>query len=229
MDLLAFARILAPLAPVAGSIAGGLLGGPAGAVAGGKLVSLVMGKFGLPDTATPAQLSDRIAEAGEETSRARINAAMEQARAEIAGFVEIEKAYLHAVEVSLAQVGATMRAEIGHEHWFFNGWRPACGWVFVLQALVFGVMLCVAAARAAFLGDRAGLQTLTDAWPIFLAYFGTLAAMVGVYVIGRSSDKAKAIDAGTTATPAKPVPAVVTKPAAPIAVKARSPEIIHLT
>lgn len=211
MDWSSVVPVVASLAPMAGSILGGLIPFPGGSIIGQKFGEIIAKQFGLPATATPSQVSDAIAAAGEETARAKINAAVEQARIEVEGFVEIEKAYLHAVEVGIAQTGETMRAEIGHEHWFFTGWRPAIGWVFVLFALSFGAMLTVAAAAAAFLSNKAPLQILTEAWPIFLLYFSTLGLVVGVYIPSRSAEKRTALE--------NAVPMPNAKPSVPVAIK----------
>jgi hypothetical protein len=179
---------------MAGSILGGLIPFPGASLIGQKFGEVIAKQFGLPATATPASVNAAIVSAGEETARAKINAAVEQARIEIDGFVEIEKAYLHTVEVGVIQTGETMRAEIGHEHWFFTGWRPAIGWIFVLFALSFGFMLTVAAAAAAFLSNSRPLEILTNSWPIFATYFGVLGLMVGVYIPSRSMEKKTAIE-----------------------------------
>lgn len=194
MDWSSVVPVVASLAPMAGSILGGLIPFPGASLIGQKFGEVIAKQFGLPATATAGQLNQTIAMAGEETARAKINAAMEQARAEIAGFVDIEKAYLKAVETGLIQTNETMRAEIGHEHWFYTGWRPAIGWIFVLFALSFGTMLTAAAAAAAFWSNAQPLLILTNSWPIFLVYFSTLGLMVGVYIPSRSAEKKAAIE-----------------------------------
>ena len=195
MDWSSVVPVVASLAPMAGSILGGLIPFPGASMIGQKFGEVIAKQFGLPPTATPGQLNEAIVTAGEETARAKINAAMEQARAEIAGFVAIEQAYLHAVETGVIQTGETMRAEINDQRgWFYTGWRPTIGWVFVLFAAAFGSMLTVAAAGAAFLSNPAPLTILTNAWPIFLAYFGTLGLMVGVYIPSRSAEKKALIE-----------------------------------
>lgn len=193
---------------MAGSILGGLIPFPGASIIGQKFGEVIAKQFGLPANATPASVNEAIVAAGEETARAKINAAMEQARAEITGFVDIEKAYLHTVEVGLAETGETMRAEIGHEHWFFSGWRPAIGWIFVLFAMSFGVMLTVSAASAAFMSNPRPLEILTNAWPIFATYFGVLGLMVGVYIPSRTIDKKTMIE--NSVKPA-PVVAIIKK------------------
>lgn len=224
MDILAVAKILAPLAPVAASIAGGMVAGPAGAAAAGKLTSLIMGQFGLPAGATPAQLNERVVEAGEETARAKINAAMEQARAEIAGFVEVEKSAAELTAKALAETNATMRAEGEQrarlalagvkEHWFFTGWRPAAGWVFVAVMAALGAMVVAATASAVWRAPDA-LKALSDAWPLYAAYLGALGAIVGVLIPSRSIEKRAAIEAAAPMPNAKPAPTPAPKPTAP--------------
>lgn len=194
MDWSAVVPVVASLAPMAGSILGGLIPFPGASLIGQKFGEVLAKQFGLPANATAGQLNSAIVAAGEETARAKINAALEQSRAEIAGFVEVEKAYLKTVETGVIQVNETMRAEIGHEHWFFTGWRPAIGWIFVLFAMSFGTMLTVAAAAAAFYSNNRPLEILSNSWPIFLVYYSTLGLMVGVYIPSRSMEKKAVIE-----------------------------------
>jgi hypothetical protein len=49
-----------------------------------------------------------------------------------------------------------------------------------------------AAGAAALRGDPAPLAALETAWPLYAGYFAALAAMVGVYVIGRSRERVEA-------------------------------------
>lgn len=224
MDLLSVAKLLAPLAPVAAGIAGGAFGGPLGAAAASGLVKIVMGKFGIDATAPNAvgQLSDRIAEAGEETARAKINAAMEQARAEIQGFVDVERAILEAQVKNLSDVNATMRAEAAvppelREHWFYRAWRPAFAWGVLIVYVPFGLVLSYVAARAAYRADEP-LKALNDAWPLLVGYFGVGLAVVGVLIPSRSVEKKAAIQTGSPMPNAKPVapPADPVKVPAPV-------------
>lgn len=204
MDWKDVGRLIAPLAPAAGSILGGLVPFPGASLIGQKFGEVIAAEFGVP--ATPQAVSEAIATAGEETARAKINAAVETARVQVDGFVEIEKTYQRTIEVGLTETNETMRAELGHEHWFFSGWRPAAGWLFDIFAAVFGVELSYAIADAAFFGNEKPLAAITAAWPVFAVFLGALAAMVGVYVIGRSQERTAA-----SVLPA-PAPAVV-KPA----------------
>lgn len=221
MDWKVVGTLLATTAPMAGKILGGLIPFPGGSLIGEQFGKIIARQFGVAET--PAAVAGAISANPNEVVLAKINQAIEIARVEVAGFVDIEKAYLHTVEVSLTQVGATMRAEIGHEHWFFNGWRPAAGWVFVLYAAVFGAILMVAAVASAFFDKTQALDRLTAAWPIFAAYFATLAAMVGVYIIGRSQEKGRAIENNApmpnSAPPPLPKAVLPMKPAMPPTIK----------
>lgn len=196
-------KTIAPLAPLAGKIIGGLIPFPGAAVIGEQLGGIIARQFGV--SATPQAINEAIAVAGEETARAKINAAVEQARVQIAGFVDLEKVLWHAVEVGLEQTGQTMRAEIRPEnrHWFFTGWRPFIGWVFGISALCFGIMLTMVTGSTA-LHAADPLKTLNDAWPLYLSYFGVLGVVVGVVVKGRSDEKIKSMETGAPVNPIKP-------------------------
>ncbi len=205
MDWKDVAKLIAPLAPAAGSILGGLVPFPGASLIGQKFGEVIARQFGVAPT--PEAVAGAVQANPNEVILARINAATETARAEIEGFTEVEKAWAEVAATSIVNVNATMRAELGHEHWFFTGWRPAAGWILDFYAVVLGAMLSAAAFLSAFMGQSAPLKTLTDAWPIFAAFFGVLAALVGVYVFARSKEKAVAIEAGApmpNATPPKP-------------------------
>lgn len=208
MDWKTIAPLVGAVAPLAGSILGGLIPFPGGSLIGQKFGEIIARQFGVDPKpeAVHAAISDTVATAGEETARAKINAAMEQARAEIQGFTEIEKAHTEALRDVTLGTQETMRAELGHEHWFFTGWRPFIGWVFGIVALAFGLMLVAATARAAWLSPDP-LKTLADAWPIFATYFGVLGAAVGVMIKSRSDEKTAAIANAAPMPNAKPVPA----------------------
>ena len=201
------APIIGAIAPMAGKIIGGLIPFPFASVIGEQFGNIVARQFGVP--ATPQAVNEAIAVAGEETARAKIGAAVEQARIEIAGFVDLEKAYWHAVEVGLTQTGLTMREEIRLEnrHWFFTGWRPFAGWVFNITALCYGLMLIGVTAIAA-LHSPDPLKALADAWPLFLSFFGPLGVVIGVVVKGRSDEKIKSMETGK---PVNPVKSAVTR------------------
>lgn len=205
MDWIGVAKLIAPLAPALGGILGGFIPVPGGALAGQALGNVIAQALGVP--ATPAAVSGAATTMEERVLLARLNAAAEEARAKWPAFAEAEKGYYDAQAKLAESVNVTMRAELAPEsrHWFYTGWRPAAGWIFDIFASVFGAILTYAAFRA-IAGDASALKALAEAWPIFAAHLGFLAAMVGVYVIGRSQEKAKLIDAATTqqAPPAKP-------------------------
>lgn len=211
MDLFAIGKIIAPLAPMAGSILADLipLPIPGKAAMGRKLGELIAGQFGLPPTATTAQVSDAIATAGEETARAKINAAVEQARIQIDGFVAYERAILEAQVKNLSDVNATMRAEIAvpieqREHWFFRAWRPAFAWGVLVIYVPFGLVLSFTALRSAYLSPDP-LKTLAEAWPLLVGFFAIGLAVVGVLIPSRSMEKKAAIENGAPMPNAKPV------------------------
>lgn len=202
MDWLSVAKLIGPLAPALGGILGGFIPVPGGAIAGQALGNVIAQALGVP--ATPTAVAGAVSTMEERVLIAKLNAATEEARAKWPAFAEAEKAYYDAQARIAETVNVTMRAELAsQQHWFFTAWRPASGWIFDFFAIAFGLILTWAAIQAMF-GDPTPLKLLTDAWPIFAAYLGVLAAMVGVYIIGRSQEKTKAIE---VAAPAKPAAA----------------------
>jgi hypothetical protein len=196
-------KLVAPIAPIAGSILGGFLPIPGGSIIGQKFGELIAGAFGVAPT--PQAVSDAITNAGRDESLAKINAATEQARIQIDGFVDLEKATLDAMVRNAADVNATMRAETAApESLFYRGWRPFLGWSFGVIWTTFGLALTAITLREAYISQHP-LQTLYEAWPLFLAYFGTGAAMVGVLIPSRSIEKKAAIENGVSMPNAKPV------------------------
>lgn len=204
MDWFGVAKLIAPLAPALGGILGGFIPVPGAALAGQALGNVIASALGVP--ATPAAVAGAATTMEERVLIARLNAASEEARAKWPAFAEAEKAYYDAQAKIAESVNVTMRAEQLPEnrHWFYTGWRPAAGWIFDVFASVDGVILAWAMFRA-MTGDAAPLRALAEAWPLIAAHLGFLAAMVGVYVIGRSQEKAKLIENVTApAVPPKP-------------------------
>lgn len=201
MNWIDVAKLIAPIAPALGGLLGGFIPVPGGAIAGQALGNVIAQALGVP--ATPTAVAGAVTTMEERVLIAKLNAATEEARAKWPAFAEAEKAYYDAQARIAETVNVTMRAELAsQQHWFYTGWRPAAGWIFDFFSVAFGLILTWAAIRAMF-GDPTSLKVLSDAWPIFAAYLGVLAAMVGVYIIGRSQEKTKAIEVAAPA-PAKP-------------------------
>ena len=189
-------RALAPLAPTLGGIIGGFIPFPGAGLAGQALGSVVAKHFGVE--ATPAAVKGAIEGSTNEVALAKLRAATEEMKAQYANSAEIarahaevDRAYLELIGKTVDQVNETMRARIGHEHWFFSGWRPMAGWLFNLYSLLFGALLVLATAQALD-GSPEGLNIIADAWPIWGVFLGGLSLMVGVYTYGRSREKLEA-------------------------------------
>lgn len=213
LDFKALGPLVGAFAPTAGSIIADMipLPIPGKAAMGRALGTFVANQFGVDPAAPDAtkQLSDRIVEAGEETARAKINAAVEEARIKVQGFVDLERETLQAQVKNLSDVNATIRAErLSTEHWFYKGWRPAFGWSFVAVWSVFGLALSYVTLRAAYLSSDP-LTTLSDAWPLFASYFAPGAAVLGVLIPSRTAEKRAAMETGAPmphAAPPKALP-----------------------
>lgn len=188
------ATTIAPFAPTLGGLLGGFIPFPGAGAAGQAIGTVIARHFGVE--ATPEAVSKAITTTDNDVVIARLNAAAEEAKAMWPALADIEKAM---VAASLG-VNETMRAELGHEHWFFNGWRPAAGWLFGFFAALDGIVLIIAVWRAGW-GDPVLLNSVKDAQFLAAAHLGALAAVVGVYIIGRSNEKQTALTAGVTATP----------------------------
>lgn len=188
MDWFSIAKAVAPLAPTLGGILGGFIPFPGAAAAGQAIGGVIARQLGVP--ATPQAVNDALARMTHEEKIAALNAATERARIEVQGFVEAEKQYFETMRVAIGETGETMRLELLPEnrHWFYTGWRPTAGWIFDVFAAIFGGVL-VWATLLGVSGNSTPLKTISDSWPIYAAFFGILAAMVGVYVIGRSQEK----------------------------------------
>lgn len=207
MEWKTIAPLVGAVAPLAGSILGGLIPFPGASMIGQKFGEIIAKQLGVAPT--PQAVSDKLAELGEETARTKITAALEQARAEIQGFVDLERATLEAMVKNAADVNATMRAELtAPESLFYRGWRPAFGWTFVIVWGAFGLMLTYVTGRAVLASNDA-MKTLVDAWPLFAAYFGPGAAVLGVLIPSRSIEKKAAIENAAPMPNAKPAPPVV--------------------
>jgi hypothetical protein len=197
------------------------IGPIAGPIIGPAIGSILAKEFGVAPT--PEAVANAITSNPDEVVKAKLAAATEQIKAQYAWAAAVDTGELKLEETAVTQTNETMRADLGHEHWFFTGWRPFIGWVFGAVALAFGLMLTGATARAAWLSPDP-LKTLADAWPIFATYFGVLGAAVGVIIKGRSNEKTAAIESGAPMpnakapmpTPREPVPMPRPKPSPPV-------------
>lgn len=188
MDWKDLAPIVGAIAPTAGSILGGLIPFPGGSIIGEKFGQFIADALGV--ARDPAAVRAKLdADSGQ--TIAAINAATERARVEIQGFVDMERAVQATIQESIRQTNETMRVEILPEnrHWFFTGWRPAAGWTLIWFMVGLGLIILWATVLAVA-GNPAPLNTISAAWPIYLSYIASLAAVVGVYVVARSQDKA---------------------------------------
>lgn len=215
MEWKTIAPIVGAVAPMAGSILGGLIPFPGGSLIGQKFGEIIAKQLGVAPT--PQAVSEALATSTEETKRAAIEAATEKARAEIDGFVAYERAILEAQVKNLSDVNATMRAEADiaperREHWFFRAWRPAFAWGVLAVYVPFGLVLSFVAARAAYLSPDP-LKSLNDAWPLLVGYFGVGLAVVGVLIPSRSIEKKAAIENAAPMPNAKPTVVVAARPA----------------
>lgn len=199
MDWGAVAKLVAPLAPGLGGLLGGLIPFPGAGLAGQAIGSIIARQFGV--SATPEAVAGALNANPNEVILAKLQAASAEAQAQWPALAEMEKAWAATMATAITQVNETMRVEALPEnrHWFFTGWRPAAGWLFVISAAAFFFCLTVATWYAVVNDNAKALKAISDNWPIFLSYFGILAAMVGVYIVGRSSEKAKLIEAAPPA------------------------------
>lgn len=185
MDWKVVGQLLASSAPLAGKILGGLVPLPGGSLAGEAFGKIIARQFGIPESqATPENTAAAIRASEERITIAKVNAAMEQARAEIAGFAEVEKAWAEAwsaaVIATTAEVNATMRAEHAADvrHPWYTGWRAGSGWTFVGYAIIFGAILMYALAA-----NQGIMERINASWMVLIGFFVLLAAMVGVPII----------------------------------------------
>ena len=193
MDWTTVGKAVIPLAPVLGSILGGFIPVPGGSMigqlAGQAAASMIAKKLGVP--ATPDAVAGALASNDKDVLIAKLNAAADELRSTNEAYAKMEVAYAEAQTKQLAEINATMRAEILPEnrHPYFTGWRPACGWVMVYSFLVYGNLLFVAIALAAFWKAVEPLKVIVEAWPAAASYFGALALVNGVNIWTRSKDK----------------------------------------
>lgn len=177
------------IGPIAGPIIGPAIGG------------ILAGAFGVP--ATPEAVANAIQSNPDEVVKAKLAAATEQIKAQYAWAAAVETGELHLEEVAVTQTNVTMQAELGHEHWFFTGWRPAIGWAYFAMLIVFGALLAwVTVVVVIHAPDPVAALNLL--WPIYLGYFTAAGLPVGVLIPARSIEKKAAIENGAPMPNAKP-------------------------
>jgi len=193
-------KIIAPLAPAIGGILGSLIPIPGGGLVGTAVGTAIAKHFGVAPT--PEAVTDAVRRMDTDVAIAKLNAAMEEAKSQNETIARVYEAEVRQVEA----INRTMQVEILPEnrHWFFTGWRPACGWIFVANTAAFGVLLFWATLLA-ISGNERPLKIIVEAWPSYTAYFGMLSLMVGVNIWARSKDKeTRAVaPAATVAVPKK--------------------------
>lgn len=155
----------------AAPMVGSLLAGSAGSAAG-RLLASVLGVEEKP-------------EAVEEALRQDPDAALKVKKLEREHERELTSLHLQAETSRLAEINATMRAELAHDGWFKSGWRPGLGWVFTfsLGSLV-GVMVYAVARDHSLVTDAQFTGMLV--W-----LFVTMGGALGLNVRERSKDKAR--------------------------------------
>jgi hypothetical protein len=157
-------------APMLGTALGGPLGGLAG-----KILADAIGA----SSATPSAVNDAIAERGANSAFA-MEAALKAESEWHGALAAIGKA-------QVAEIGQTQRAEIASGDPLQRWWRP-------LYALELSLIECPAFAlvllHAIWTGHDAGINGLANLSGLLMTYFGARFGVLGVYVSGRTREKA---------------------------------------
>jgi hypothetical protein len=105
-------------------------------------------------------------------------------------------------ETQATEVAATQRAELGSSDPLQRWWRP-------IYALELSLLECPAFTatllHALWIGHEAGINGFANLSALLMTYFGARFGVLGVYVSGRSREKAGGRDRGTAADRARPV------------------------
>jgi len=162
-------RVIGLGAPLLGQA----LGGPLGAAAGTMLAQA------LGAAETPEAVDRAIAERGVDSTFAA-EAAQRAESQWLAALAEVGK-------VQVAEVGATQRAELASEDRLQRWWRP-------LYALELSLIECpafmLALLHALWLGHDTGINGFASLSALLMTYFGARFGVLGVYVSGRTREKA---------------------------------------
>jgi hypothetical protein len=160
-------------APLIGEALGGPLGGAAG-----KILADALGAT----EPTPQAVGQAIDAKGMDATETREG--IRQAELTFAAaLADVGKA-------QVMQVGETQRAEIASDDFLQKGWRP-------IYALELSLVECPAFAatvlHALWTGHEAGISGFSNLSALLMAYFGARFGVLGVYVTGRSREKAAAL------------------------------------
>lgn len=186
------------------------IGPIAGPIIGPAVGNIIAQQFGVP--ATPAAISAAIASNPDEVTKAKLAAATDQIKAQYSWAAAVEAGQIELQEVQIQQVNETARAELVVESGFKTWWRPANGWVLAAENAALGLCLVVALAISMD-GNTKPLEAMQGAWPLILAILGLPAAVVGVTVWGRSSEKIEAIKAPAALPSSTSAPSIAIKSA----------------
>jgi len=152
---------------------GKVLDGPAGELIAGPIVDGVAEQFGFPVKDMPGRVDDLVENDGE-----RLGQVVDRIAADHSN----EWAELWKTQVM--EVNATMRAEHAAKSVLSRIWRPVFGFGFTLVYVLLGVSFVVS-----ILSDENPLNSLVALSGLLMAYIGSGAAVLGVYVSSRSAEK----------------------------------------
>lgn len=173
MDWKDIAGIVGKAAP----LLGGALLGPAGAV-GGKLIAAALGVDEAPDKVAAALQADP-------------QAAIKLAEIEANNKTQLQRMTLEAETARLAEVNATIRAEVASGDGYVRRMRPTFGYVLAATVALEAVL---AALVALFQADR--LADLAVVYDALATPQAVALAALGVYMKKRSDEKTTGIGGG---------------------------------
>ncbi|MCJ9428561.1 3TM-type holin [Kordiimonas marina] len=166
--------IIAPVAPILGTV----IGGPAGTIAG----AMIAKKLGVE--ATP--------EAVQQALQADPNAASKLAQIEAENRGDLDKLYAEAVLAEVHEQNQTMRAEIASQDKFVRRWRPFFGYVTAICFLAQFLMVLIVGTYTVIWDPDHITQTFNGLFQICSALTSTWAialSVLGVSIAQRSRDK----------------------------------------
>lgn len=152
---------------------GTMIDGPAGAAIAGQIVDGVAERFGIPPRDLPARVDRLLDEEG-----AAVAETVDRIAADNSG------QWLELRRTQVAAVNATMQAEHGAGSILSRTWRPVFGFGFTLVYVLLGLSFAVA-----IWADPDPLNSMVALSGLLMAFVGAGAAVLGVYVSGRSAEK----------------------------------------